>query len=75
MDKEFFEIDAEATRLLKSCVDYYTGYIYDEIRDYVREDVVACSEISETGNMNDFTTGDVALSIGRAICERLGVNI
>lgn len=72
---EYFDIDAEAVRLLKSCVEYYTGYIYDEIIDDVREDVVVCSAISESGNMNDFSSGDVVLSIGRVLCKRLGIEI
>ena len=64
------EIEAAATRLLKSSVDDYASRIWEHIKDMVIDDVIECSGIS---NGEGFSDGDVCLAIGRAICEKLGI--
>lgn len=65
-------ISEVACGLLTACVDDYDSRIWDVIRDDVLEDVLMCSGIK---NGEGFTEGDVALSIGRAIAERLGIEV
>lgn len=61
-------IAATATRLLKICTDDYASRIWRTIETDVVADVLEC-----TADEDSFTDGDVALAIGRAICERLGL--
>ena len=61
-----------ACELLTSCMDDYDSRIWEVIKDDVLEDVLECSGI-DSGE--GFTRGDVALSIGRVIAERLGVEV
>lgn len=72
---KYYQINFMASVLLEKCTDDYASRIYEKIKDYVRNDVAECSAISETGNPDDFADGDVALAIGRAVCEALGIEI
>ena len=67
------EIEEAATRLLKTCTDDYALRIWSTIHDEVINDVLlcACGPSSEDG----FTDGDIALVIGRAIADRLGIEV
>ena len=62
-------IDDAAFCLLSKCVDDYASRILECIRDRVRSNVLECSAIAESNDPGDFTTGDVALAIGRAFGE------
>lgn len=46
--------------------DDYTGRIVDAILDDVVEDVELCAD-------DDYTPDDVRLAVGRALCDRLGI--
>lgn len=64
------EITKEAERLLKDCVDDYATRIWEEIAKDVIDGVIEYSGIADG---EDFSDGDVCLAIGRAICQRLGI--
>ena len=63
------EIEMEALSLLVRCTDDYASRIWEKIADDVVSDVMECSGIEDDG---EFSSGDVALAIGRAILEALG---
>lgn len=63
-----FDIEAVATRLLSTSTDDYASRIWDAIKDDVVEDVLECAD-------EQFSEGDVALAIGRAIIKRLGYEV
>ncbi len=65
-------ISEVAYKLLTACVDDYDSRIWNIIKDDVIDDVLECSGIEDG---EGFTDGDVALAIGRAIAERLGVEV
>lgn len=67
------EIEDAATRLLKACTDDYASHIWNTIRDEVVNDVQLCA--CEPSGEDDFTDGDIALAIGRAIAERFGYEV
>ena len=58
-----------ATTLLKTCTDDYASRIWSAIGDNVIIDVLQCTE----DGIDGITEGDVALSIGRELASRLGV--
>lgn len=55
------EIELEACKLLKDAVDDYHAAIWAKIKDDVIDDVKGAADAE------NFTTGDVALAIGRAV--------
>lgn len=65
-------ISEVAFKLLTMCVDDYDSRIWNVIKDDVLTDVLECSGIADG---EGFTNGDVALAIGRAIAERLGIEV
>ncbi len=65
-------ISEVACKLLTVCVDDYDARIWNVIKDDVIDDVLECSGIEDG---EGFTDGDVALAIGRAISERLGIEV
>lgn len=67
-----FDIAATATELLGHCTDDYASRIWNEIQDAVIRDMWECSGLSEG---DGYASGDVALAIGRALCDRLGIEI
>ena len=66
------DIAATATELLGHCTDDYASRIWNEIQDAVIRDMWECSGLSEG---DGYASGDVALAIGRALCDRLGIEI
>lgn len=64
------DIEMVALELLTACVDDYDRRIWEAIKNDVVSDVLECSGI-EAGE--GFTQGDVALSIGRILMERLKI--
>lgn len=65
------QIAAAATRLLTTCTDDYAIRIWDRIEALVVADVLECTDNCEDG----FTSGDVALAIGRAIAKQFDVDV
>lgn len=59
------EIQTEALRLLKKCTDDYNAAIWRKLGPDIIQDVKECA------NSDAFTTGDVALAIGRAILKHI----
>ena len=55
--------------LEEACTDNYARYIADEITDEVMEDIKAANTIE------DCTTYDIQLAVGRTLLKRLGISI
>lgn len=64
-------IEEVAIRKMTSCLDDYASRVWEEIKDAVVYDVLACTNDGKDG----FTDVDVALSIGRAIAYRFGIEV
>lgn len=56
---------------LKYCTDDYAERIWQCIKTDVINDVLACAD----GGINGFTSGDIALAIGRAIATRFEIKV
>lgn len=65
------DIAAVAHSKLMQCMDDYAKRVWDVIGDAVTDDVLTCTE----GCKDGFSSGDVALAIGRAIADRLGIEV
>ena len=61
-----------AGALLKRAAGDYGNRIFEVIKDDVIEDVMGCIAYKESGG---FTQEDVQLTIGRAICTRIGIEV
>ena len=70
---DYSQIDACAMSILNDSIDDYASRIYEKIKFFVREDVIQSSGISDKGDMENFSDGDVKLSIGRALCKNLNM--
>lgn len=68
--KEFEnELRADISKILKQFTDDYSGDLERELIEDIVADVVECSDF-ENGT---YSNGDIALAIGRVLCERIGI--
>jgi len=68
--KEFEnELRADISKILKQFTDDYSGDLERELMEDIVSDIVECSDF-ENGIWSE---GDIALAIGRVLCNRLGI--
>ena len=65
------QIELCAMEMLNPVLDDYTSRIWEKISQAVIDDVLECTD----GGADGFTKGDVALAIGRALAEPLGIEV
>ena len=66
MNKEF-ELRANISEMLKRFTDDYASQLESILIDEITEDVMECSDYDN----GIWTDGDIALAIGRTLCDRL----